>query len=407
MTKTLPLLKYVIPRRACVDGPNVAAYEHAFAERVGAPHAVAFMKGRFAFYAALKALGVGEGDEVVMPGYTCAVVPAAATNVGMTPVYAEIEPVYCTPTLDAIRAKVTDRTRAIMIQHTYGWPNVDLAEIATFAAERNLALFEDCCHALGTTCRGKHAGTWGTAGFFSSQWSKPFTTGLGGVLVCNDDAFAEKVRQVRAESAHAPSAKLAAQLAVQNIIFDLAVYPSTVTLARRMYRKLSRAAGITGSTNIKEYKAWDERQFLRMSEVQATAGLSALKRDEAAARRRQELIAYYREALPTGGYEVPRWPEESDVALLRFPVRVTRKNEALEKAAAQRLELGDWFNQPMHSNMMPYECLGYRRGDCPVAEQAAEEIVNLPTHDRVSDRHARRLIEFLQRECEPAGSSVT
>jgi dTDP-4-amino-4,6-dideoxygalactose transaminase len=90
------------------------------------------------------------------------------------------------------------------------------------------------------------------------------------------------------------------------------------------------------------------------------------------------------------------------VALLRFPVRVKDKQAALERAAKRHLELGDWFVQPMHSQMLPYECLGYTRGLCPEAEKAAEQIVNLPTHDRVSDRHARKLIEFLRAECRPA-----
>lgn len=402
MKKSLALAKYVIPRRGCVEGPQVEAYERAFAARVGAGHAIAFMKGRFALYAALKALGLGSGDEIVMPGYTCAVVPGAASNLGMTPTYADIEPTYCTPPLATLREKVAPQTKAIMIQHTYGWPNVDLGEIATFARERGLILLEDCCHALGTRAHGKHVGNWGTAGFFSTQWSKPFTTGLGGVLVCNDDDVAAKVRRVREESAHAPSAKLAAQLAVQNIIFDVAVYPSTVTAARQLYRKLSRSSMVTGSTNKKEYDAWDEKQFLRMSEVQATAGLCDLRRYDRYARRRLELMAYYREELPKIGYDISPMPDESEVALLRFPVRVHDKRAALERAAKLHLELGDWFVQPMHSQMLPYECLGYRRGLCPEAERAAEEIVNLPTHERVSDRHAGKLIEFLRTECEPA-----
>lgn len=402
MTKSLALAKYLIPRRGCVEGPKVEAYERAFAARIGARHAIAFMKGRFAFYAALKALGFGRGDEIVLPGYTCAVVPAAAVNLGMTPVYADIEPTYCTPPLSLIEAKVTPRTRAIMIQHTYGWPNVNLEDITRFAEERGLALIEDCCHAMGTLYRGRHAGNWGLAGFFSTQWSKPFTTGLGGMLVCNDDAFAAQVRQVRQASAHAPSTRLAAQLAMQNIIFDLAVYPSTVTAARQLYRKLTRSSVVTGSTHQQEYDAWDERQFLRMSEVQASAGLCDLSHYDRMARRRRELMAYYREALPKIGYEVPPEPEESEVALLRFPVRVEAKPAVLEGAARRRLELGDWFVQPMHSQMLPYDCLGYARGMSPEAEKAADEIVNLPTHERVSDRHARKLVDYLRAECRPA-----
>ena len=108
-----------------------------------------FWKGRVALYAILKSLGIGEGDAVVVPGYTCVVVPAAVHFVGAEPVYVDIDPATFNLTLPNVLDVVGDRpVKAIVVQHTYGIP-ADIGPILRWAAEHDVAVIEDCCHALG------------------------------------------------------------------------------------------------------------------------------------------------------------------------------------------------------------------------------------------------------------------
>lgn len=400
--KASVLLRYVVPRRGCVDGPVIDLYERAFAEAIGAAHAVGFWKGRVAFFAALKALGLGEGDEVIMPAYTCMVVPAALKFLGGVPVYVDIEPTYCTLDPDRLAAALTPRTKAIMVQHTYGWPNVALDRVMDFARGRGLPIIEDCCHALGTRTGGRHVGNFGVAGFFSTQWSKPFTTGLGGLLVCNDQDFYDKVCRVRDQEARWPSPGAAAQLAAQAIVHHLLVYPATTAIIRGTYRWLTKKSVLTGSTARTEYCGWQPGYFQRMCAVQAAGGLCELRRLDTLLAHRRQITDYYIQALHELGWPVPPWPPQADVHLLRVPVRVANKKEALQAADRQGIELGDWFVRPLHSHLAAQEDFGYVTGMCPNADKAANEIVNLPTHPRVSIRHARKVIRFLRDHCPPA-----
>ena len=121
-----------------------------------AKHVFTFWKGRIALYGTLKALGIGPGDSVIVPGYTCAAVPGAVKFAGASSVYADIDPESYSPSLgtysDALEAHAHVRVKALILQHTYGIP-ADVPRIAAWAREQGMALIEDCAHALGTRYR--------------------------------------------------------------------------------------------------------------------------------------------------------------------------------------------------------------------------------------------------------------
>lgn len=145
---------------------------------------ITFWKGRVALYAILKALEIGPGDAVLLPGYTCMVVPIAAVFLGATPVYADVDASSYNVTRDTLEAAWRGhngpRPKAVIIQHSYGIP-VEAGPILDWARSEGLAVIEDCAHVLGSSYRGTPCGLLGDAAFFSSQWNKPTTTGLGGV----------------------------------------------------------------------------------------------------------------------------------------------------------------------------------------------------------------------------------
>src|SRR5262245_18494440 len=177
-------------------GRAVGAFERAFAEAVEVPHAASFGSGRVALWAILHALGIGAGDEVIVPGYTCVAVPNAVRFAGARPAYADIDPRTFNLTANSCERVPTPDARALVVGHTYGLP-APMEELRTLANRHRLHLIEDVAHALGSTYRGKPAGSSGHAAFFSIEHSKIITTGLGGVATCADPDLAARLRTIQ------------------------------------------------------------------------------------------------------------------------------------------------------------------------------------------------------------------
>lgn len=179
-----------------VDAPAVTAFERRWAEYTGARHAICAANGTDTLVLALRALGVGAGDEVIVPAYTFLATASAVALAGATPVFADIDPEsYC---LDpaAVAAAVTPRTAAVIVVHLGGHP-ADLDALSEVCRRHQLALIEDAAHAHGARHRGRPVGALGDIGSWSFQGSKNLTSGEGGALTTNDDALAERVRSLR------------------------------------------------------------------------------------------------------------------------------------------------------------------------------------------------------------------
>ena len=177
-------------------GPKMAEFEHAIASYVGASHAVALSSGTSGLHCCLRALGLHEGDEVIVPSFTF----IAAANViryeRATPVFVDIDPVTMNMDPAKVAAAVTPRTRAILVVHTFGCP-VDLDPILEIAREHRLRVIEDACEAIGAEYRRKKVGTLGDVGVFAFYPNKQITTGEGGMVVTNDAEIARMVRALR------------------------------------------------------------------------------------------------------------------------------------------------------------------------------------------------------------------
>jgi dTDP-4-amino-4,6-dideoxygalactose transaminase len=139
-----------------------------------------------------------------------------------------------------------------------------------------------------------------------------------------------------------------------------------------------------------------ENFFKTMSAVQARSGLRQLKKVKKNIAHRRKIAGLYDELLKQKGWQ-GRCYEVSviDPVMVRYPVRITEKDKALKEAAKARIELGSWFESPLHPAGTPLAAYDYQLGSCPQAEKAAREVVNLPLHPRVSEKVARRTVEFI------------
>ncbi len=373
----------------------VARFEQAFADRVGVERGFAFWKGRVAMYAILRALGVGDGDEVVLPGYTCVMDVNPVKYLGATPVYADIEPVTYNARPELVEAAVTPRTKVLVAQHTYGYP-CDMDAYAEIADRHGLALVEDCCLALGSRYKGRLCGTFGVAAYWSFQWNKPFTTGIGGMVTTSDPDLAAKIEAICREALQPPAAKAAWMLAAQRLVYRLFIWPRTTALATRLFRWLTRKGAVVGSSSNAEFRPeMPEGFFTGMSAGQARAGLRQLRKLEANIAHRKAIAAEYDRLLAEAGWPVPAPPAQLDPVLVRYPVRVADKAGAVRRAPGELIELGTWFECPLHPIETPLALYDYEPGQCPEAERASREVVNLPTHPRAGKATARGGVRFL------------
>ena len=365
----------------------------------GTVQAFLYFRGRVALHALCRAIGLGPGDEVVMPAFTCVVVPRAFQPLGARAVFIDIDPQTYNTQPEALLAAIGPRTRMVLVQHTFGIP-APTARIVEACRGRDILVVEDACHAFGTEVDGRPAGTVGNAAFLSTQWNKPFTTGLGGILLVRDGDLAARVQADRASLAR-PGIPLDAELAVLQLAHAALVTPRTHGWAQQMYRALTSLGLVTGSWSSDELAGpLPPGYFCDMGRAQASAGRLAARDFASNVAHRRRMQQRYRDLLAGTPFAIA--PDPPGTVLSRYPLRVANKQELLDRAAMAGVEVGSWFETPLHP--MPLSRLrdyGYELGSCPEAERAAREVINLPISVRARESDVERAVRFLSRHGRP------
>jgi perosamine synthetase len=178
------------------EGPFVSKFEEQFAARIGRRYGVAVSNGSVALDAAVAALGISNGEEVILPTFTIISCAAAIVRAGAIPVVVDCDPVTWNMDVAQIEEKITSRTKAIMVVHIYGLP-VDMAPLLAIAAKHGLKIIEDAAEMHGQTYKGRPCGSFGDLSTFSFYPNKHITTGEGGMIVTDNPALAEKCRSLR------------------------------------------------------------------------------------------------------------------------------------------------------------------------------------------------------------------
>ena len=351
-------------------------------------------KGRVALFAILKALGVGPGDEVVVPAYTCVVVPNVILYLAQTRSTPTSSPILTRPAR-TIEPRITARTRVIIAQNTFGL-SADLSPILELAQHRTLSVVEDSAHGLGSYYQQQPCGALTHASFFSTQWSKPISTGLGGIAYSPDKQLARQIQQIVMAMPRCPRLA-AASLSVQRCVRPLADRPAWHYRLVDRYRQLTQRLGwLSGSSGVGELAATSmPRSYLRqMSRSQRTLFQRALTRLADTIRQRRIVSERFDELLRFHGFSPPARPDNAEHGMLRYAFRVANKAAFLASARASHVPIGDWFSSPLHPVCGDLRPWGYRPGTCPVAEQACREVVNLyPRAVLYGDQRAlRRLL---------------
>ena len=376
----------------------VADYQIHFANWFGTGTAFAFWKGRVALYAILRALGIKAGDEVILSGYTCVMNVNPIKYLGARPIYIDIEPNTFNINVDLIEDKITEKTKAIIAQHTYGYV-CDMDKIIGIARKHSIPVIEDCCLSLGSTYKNELAGTFGKAAYFSFQWNKPFTTGVGGMAITNNDILAEKIEKICQSDLIQPHLKETLMLFAQLVVHRTFIYPRTTAMAQAFFRYLTNRGIVVGSSSPDEFEPVMKEDFFKaMSNVQAKSGIRQLKRIDKNIEHRRKLASFYDSLLSKAGWPARKFDREiMNPVMVRYPVRIKEKDRAIKEASSIGIELGSWFECPLHPIETPLEKYDYKSGDCPQAEKASREVVNLPLHPRTGKGTVQRTVKFITR----------
>ncbi len=190
------VLKTIRERWISSQSPYVKEFEKEFAKWLGVKHAIAVSNGTVALHLALLALGIGPGDEVLVPDLTFASPANMVILTGAKPVFVDVTREYWCIDPSEVKSKITPRTKAIIVVHLYGHP-ASMDEILEIAREDNVYVIEDCAEAHGAQYKGRKVGTFGDIATFSFYANKIITTGEGGMIVTNDDEVADRVRLMR------------------------------------------------------------------------------------------------------------------------------------------------------------------------------------------------------------------
>ncbi len=369
-------------------------YLDEIALRLGAESEGLFLtwKGRVALYAILEAMEIGEGDEVILPAFTCVVVPNAILYRGAIPIYVDIEKETLNASYESIVASVSENTKAIICQNTFGLSS-DLDRIADFARKKGIYTIEDCTHGFGGTFHGEPNGSFCDAAFYSTQWNKPFSTGIGGIgWVRNDDVQ----KRLNVSSYADPSWKSRTSLSLllfvrKNMLRGWNYWPAV-----KLYRWLSKNNLVLGSSSGSEISDVQKPNGyeLRSSQVQYKAGVKALEGLEAVLKRRKQNAMLLTRALADlGKYHVSE-ELHADHAFLKYPILVKDKSKIESLAVQNRLELGDWFNSQLHPVQSDLIRWGLNVEMYPISKHIATHILNIPCDTVNVDRYVRFLEQF-------------
>ena len=322
----------VVERGWFVLGPELEAFERAFADATGAAHAVGVGTGTDALALALRAIGIGPGDEVITAPLSAAYSALAIMMTGARPVFADVDPDRLTLDPAAAAAAVTPRTRAIMPVHLYGQP-ADMPSIAALASRHGLAIVEDCCQAHLATCGGRPVGSFGTAAAYSFYPTKNLgALGDGGAITVDDAALAARLRRLR-------------------------------------------NGGQTDRYHHAEFGVNS-----RLDEMQAAILRARLGWLPAWTATRRQLAAEYRTALAGADLVVPPELDAGHVYHL-FPVLSDRREAVRERLKERGVET--LIHYPVPIPRQP-ALAGEQPRQCPIADRVCDQVFSLPLHQGMS-----------------------
>ncbi|MBE0534203.1 MAG: DegT/DnrJ/EryC1/StrS family aminotransferase [Phycisphaerae bacterium] len=325
-------------------GPKLDEFEQAFCKYVGRRRAVAVNSGTSGLYLAMKALGIGDGDEVITTPFTFI---ASATTIMMTgarPVFVDIDPVSLNMDAARIAGAVTERTKAVLPVEVFGNP-AGMDAICDAAAVHDLVVVEDSCEGLGSELRGRKVGAFGKVSTFAFYPNKQITTGEGGMILTDDDAVADMCVSLR-----------------------------------------NQGRGKGGGWLAHERLGYN----YRLSDINCALGIVQLSRlEEFVAKRRRVADMYFSRLGDDARLIMPQEPQDSVMSWFVYVVRLAdrytmeQRNTILQKMLGRGVQVSNYF-PPVYLQPFMVDAYGWKEGDFPITDAVCRSTMALPFHNNIS-----------------------
>lgn len=324
------------------QGPEVKKFEDAFSLILDSRPCVAVNSGTSGLHVALLALGIGPGDEVLVPSFTFAATANSVALTGATPVFIDIDPNTYNLDIKKIEQAITSRTKAIQIVHLYGLP-AEMVQLQDIAIKYNLKVIEDAAQAHLAAINGRLVGTFGDAAVFSFYPTKNMTSGEGGMIALKDDQVARKCRLLRNQGM---------ETRYQNEIIGF---------------------------------------NLRMTDIHAALGNSQLRKLEKWTDRRIENAIYLNESLENVG--IPNAPDGFKHVYHQYTIRIANNRDLFVKRLIENgIGAAVYYPTPVHE--LPAYKLNLH---LPITAVTAKQVLSIPVHPRLSKKDLKRIAETVNK----------
>ncbi len=386
------------------EGPECETLRSELSRSFGASVSL-FGSGRDALLASLRALELKAGEEVIVQGFTCIVVPNAIHAAGGVPVYADIDPQTLNLDLEKVQRSITSRTRAVICQHTFGI-SVDTKRLRAICDKRKLALIEDAAHVIPDSggnaqlslikapSAGGGIGMYGDVLIFSFGRDKAISGVTGGAALTRHPYLAERLHRME------EGAVVLSHWQILNYLgYPLRYHFAKMiwgTKLAKAYLQAIRLLRLLPAVLTQEEKEGRMGVLIhRLPNVCAALALQQLRMLSSFNDHRRKLTALYGKSAREHGWQVPSGATGAK-ALQKFPLFVKDALSVREKLKREHIYLDDgWHSAVINPPSVQGEAAGYLQGSCPLAEDVAAHILTLPTHPTMTEEQAKYLVHAL------------
>ena len=389
-------LKILISPWLWVKGRAVKELENTFKQWLGVKYVFAFSSGRTCLYVILSSLGLSKNDEVLLQAYTCVAVPNSIIWAGAKPVYVDCEETIFNMSVEDLKKKITPKSKALIIQHTFGRPT-KIDQLMAAAKENNLFVIEDCAHSLGAEYQEKKVGTFGDASFFSFGRDKVISSVFCGLLTTNNRELAEKI-EARQNSFEYPSRLWVMRQLLHPPVMALVKLTYNFFYLGKIFLEVLKRLSIISRAVEPTEKEGGRPPFVlkKMPNGLALLALYQFQKLDRFNAHRRKIAKLYDKELKQLDIILPQEKKDSFRIYLRYPIQVNNPKMILRAAKKEGIELGDWYSSPIAPQGVNYEKVFYKLGSCPVAEKLSGQSLNLPTHIQIKEKDALRIIKFFR-----------
>jgi perosamine synthetase len=376
--------KVLFSRSMREDAQILSKVSHAISGRFKNRFVVLNSSGRQALYDMLRVMNIGLGDEVIIQGFTCIAVPEPILWVGAKPIYADtIKDGYTVDVQDIVK-KITEKTRAIIIQHTFGIAG-PVEEIIRIAKEKNIFVIEDCAHAFGAQISDKIVGTFADAAFVSFGRDKCLSSVYGGACIVKSRAHMEGLHALTNKRKNAPN----------SWVFQQVLHPIIFSCAVPLYFRLNIGKAIIALSQklrlLSKAVESIEKQGRKPAHIEYKYP-PALAMNT----RRAEISKRYVHELSETACILPIISPNTNPSWLRFPILVANRKQVVFHAREQRMFLGDWYDTALAPAIEHMGVFRYEQGSCPNAEDVSSRVINLPTYPALTDTQVGQVIALIK-----------